>query len=147
MTPDLQRTARHEAGHVVAGAILGGRIIAVTLSDHGHGGAVWNRLAGGNVPSQRLDAIATACGPAAEGKLVPDGDDAVKLREAAYRIHGLAAPPDVIREEVHRAQAAAFWLVKEYSAEIDAVANLLLEFHQLVASFDRKDGLDEMLTA
>ena len=50
----------------------------------------------------------------------------------------MAADPQALKEEIQRAEVAAKWLTTEYAAEIAEVARRLVEFHTLLAGFERR---------
>jgi hypothetical protein len=136
---ELRRIAIHESGHVLASWYFTGQILSVTLgSDLALSGAVCSGCYNSNtLVGERQHAIGIAAGAAAEGVEVA-GDDARKLQEAARRIVGMAANPEAIADEVARATVRARWLVQEYASEIRAVAERLVEFHELLANMERR---------
>ena len=135
---DLQKTARHEAGHVVACWHFSGRIIGTTLGgEDALSGSVWGQYNTGTLVGQRQAMVGMAAGSAATGDET-EGDDAKRLEEAARRIVGMLATHAELAEEIAAAVAAARWLTDAYREEIESTARLLVQFHEHLAGMERR---------
>jgi hypothetical protein len=143
MTPE--HLAYHEAGHAVAGFVLGFPLGEITTRSVEDGHAIvrnplraWKRGDGPRREIARRYAVVLYAGAASE-KLLPEGaaawyDDYAKARAWLRRY---AAPPTArfargkaLRRQEEALQARALEVVRRYSTTINRLAKILLEREQ-----------------
>ena len=141
MQRELRLTAYHEAGHVMAHALLGkGGTILVTLADNDevvNTGSCYGRGFSGTEPERiRKKMIALAAGAEAMRRHDPRSDGGG--REAAVDLFGYLASPKRLDREIGRARRQAEKLVKAYWPEIETTAQRLIDNHLFLAAARRR---------
>jgi uncharacterized protein (DUF1778 family) len=139
-TNELERTAKHEASHLVIAKLLGEWIKGVGLGgpDSLDGAGTWTRLRSRDVYSLRNRLCVLWAGPISDGNPLPPigsgelGDDEKQLIDIAREIHGKAGSQQRIDAEINRAKTRAEKLVQEHRAKIEELAEHLIKLYECI---------------